>query len=132
MTKQAKYRPVLTATQITHILTLAKTEQPLTEQSLSIISTLSPFLAKIQNAGITPAYIPDSKPSVYSLESLGGENHSLSPVPKEVYWEECYKKYNLTPELCSINEIEAANEHMYLNELMSPEEAKLFEEKSNG
>jgi len=132
-TKQvaAKYRPVLTATQIQKILALAKTEIPLSIESISIISTLAPFAAKIENAGIVAAYSTSpAKPKVGSLESLGG---TASPVDdtlsKEEYWELCHSKYNSQPENCSLAEIEGAQEYRYLNGLMSAEEAITFEEQ---
>lgn len=127
--KAAKYRPVLTATQIEHILALAKSESPISQDSMSLISTLSPFQAKIQNAGIAAAYTVSNKPKANSLEALGGvsSTSSISSSSKEEYWEMCYLKLQSNPTTCSLEEIKAANEHKYLNELMTPEEIKKFE-----
>jgi len=134
---KAKYRPVLTAAQITHILNLAKLEFPLTDQSISVIATLSPFVAKIENAGINPAYeIKPAKPS--TLESLGGvgteEKEAIANTfnnttgkTKEEYWQACYYKYQSDAISCTLDEIRAAQEHKYLNDLMTPEEQLAFE-----
>lgn len=143
---RSKYRPVLTAAQIVHILALAKLESPLSDLSISVISTLAPFQAKIENSGILPAYtaVPP-KPS--TLESLGGSmlGRSINGMDaslvlldeiglrktdksKEEYWARCYAKYCLEPTICSLEEIQAATEHKYLNDLMSPEEVAAFEE----
>ena len=84
-----RYRPVLTAEQITHILALAKSDitkanqsrgshwQQQEQLSYSILATLSPFAAKIEVAAITPAYtpVPDK------LERLGGDD-DLTPLER--------------------------------------------------
>lgn len=134
----AKYRPVLTASQITKVLELAKTECPISDLSFSLISTLAPFQAKIEADGIQPAYIPAPvRPSATSLEALGGEIPSIpSPSPtapkeiKEVVWQHSYFKYMDDPVSCSLQEIQEANEWKYLNDLMTPEELRLFEANS--
>ena len=138
MNKQ-KYRPVLTAGQIEHILYLAKSESPMTQAAMTIIATLSPFQAKIENAGIAAAYtMQDPKPKVNSLESLGGLASSkvLTTEPdacetKEEFWELCYEKYMANPAICSLDVIKGAQEHKYLNDLMTAEELSDFEAAMN-
>ena len=133
-TKPKKYRPVLTAVQIAHILVLAKTETPLSHASISVITTLAPFLAKIENAGIQAAYTeaPD-KPSVadslgFTLPLTEAElDPTANATSKEEYWEQCYIAYIKNPAYLSLDQIQAAKEHMYLNDLMTAEEAKDFE-----
>jgi hypothetical protein len=132
-----KYRPVLTATQILHILALAKTELPIiSDNSYSLIATLSPFQAKIENGGIQAAYIEqETRPKVNSLEALGVPttnptlNNSNANATKEEYWEACYTKFTLSPTLCSLDEIAGSNEHKYLNDLMTDAELEAFEER---
>lgn len=127
-----KYRPVLTAAQILHILTLAKTESPdISDMSISLISSLAPFQAKIENAGIQAAYT--TSPRVSLLDSIGGASSESIPVDrpllKEDYWEACYNKFLATPIACSLEEIAGAQEHKYLHQLMTPEELAKFEER---
>lgn len=126
-----KYRPVLTATQILHILTLAKSEYPLTQDSMNLIVSLSPFAAKIDNAGIQAAYVTTPRKDTSSLEALGAAPSipatQVLGVNKEEYWEQCYQLYISNPTACSLAQINAAKEHMYLNELLSPEEVAEFE-----
>ena len=133
---KTKYRPVLTASQINKILELAKCEQPMSDTSFTIVSTLAPFKAKIENAGIVPAYTEkDKKPGMYTLEGLGeptievftGKLPESAPFTKEELWEQCYLKWVDNPTSCSLAEIEGANEHRYLHNLMSPKEAEVFE-----
>ena len=125
-----KYRPVLTSVQIIKILALAKTEIPyLTEESISLIGTLAPFLAKIENEGITAAYtMAPPRVARDSLEALGFTASVDVDLSKEEYWELCYKKHAISPKDCSLQEINAAQEHRYLNGLMTAEEAIRFEE----
>lgn len=125
-TKTLKYRPVLTAVQITHILNLAKTESPaISSASISLIATLSPFLAKIESAGIVPAYETMQEKSVKKEPTVPAV--PKDPIEKEHYWEQCFSKFLADPTSCSLKEIEAAQEHRYLNGLMSLEEQKEFE-----
>ena len=123
-----KYRPVLSSSAIAHIVALAKTESPISSASVEVIATLAPFLAKIENSGITAAYTSNPKKSLE--ESLGLTSpldvpHSTNS--KEERWEWAYAKYALNPTECSLSEIQAAREHMYLNDLMTEEEALDFE-----
>ena len=145
---KAKYRPVLTAVQIEQILYLAKSEQPMTAMSMSLISTLAPFQAKIHNSALTPAYIiadnakarqADVMQSLGSLSSLDStvadpyaastSTSAINPngLSKQQYWEACYNKFKIDPISCSLAEIEASQEHAYLNELMSVKELAAFE-----
>jgi len=78
MTALNKYRPSLTAKQIQHIVSLAKREQPISNNSLSLLSVLSPFLAKIENAGIMPAYT--LAPTTHSKASLASSAFTLSSL----------------------------------------------------
>jgi hypothetical protein len=128
-----KYRPVLSAAQIEHILNLcrfdiihaAQLPDGDIETSSSIISVLSPFQAKIENAGISPAYTTTPKPSM--LEQLGAVPITPTTRDNETYWHKCYIKMQESPNLCTLQEIAAAKEHMYLNDLMSEEEVEAFE-----
>lgn len=133
LTANTKYRPVLTAAQIQHILELAKTEAPcISALSMSLISSLSPFQAKIANAGIQAAYTTAPvKPKANSLESLGAASSMVDhDLNKEEYWALCYKRLEeYGAKHLSLQEITAAKEHMYLNDLMSPEELAEFEKE---
>ena len=130
MKNSNKYRPVLTAEQIEHILTLAKLESPISATSFSVIATLSPFYAKIQNNAVTAAYSTTEKSSKFSVAGLGGPaqpDNTSATAKKETYWEACYNQWLITPTEMSLAGIEAANEHRYLHGLMTPEEQVAFE-----
>lgn len=129
-----KYRPVFSASLLSHIKSLAEEDyiKNGSAKSLSIVGIVAPFLAKISAGAMTPAYT-ESAPKVSLLESLGGSdpNDSASKVKyelsKEAYWTLCYSKYSFTPEKCTILEIQAANEYKYLHGLMNAEEVQDFE-----
>ena len=128
---RTKYRPVLTASQITHILTLCKQEQPISAESFNVISILAPFEAKIAARAVTPAYTTAARSKANSLEALGGAAPTPEPeITKEQYWEQCYNKYRHYPASCTVEEIHAAQEHMYLHDLMSAEETAEFEART--
>ena len=127
-TKYTKYRPVLPAHLITHAIKLAKLEQPISTDSIELIGILAPFEAKIAAQAIFPAYTTSPKESL--LDSLGGTAPSAQNLPKEAYWLVCYNKYMESRESCSLEEIQAAREHMYLHDLMSQEELAEFEKQT--
>lgn len=133
--KTIKYRPVLTSIQIEQILHLAKLEQPISSLSMSLISTLAPFKAKIDNAGIQAAYSSEAK--VPLMESLGSSdphtetyNSSTPHLNKEAYWEQCFNKYQSEPSACTLEEIQGMREHKYLNDLMNEAELTEFENET--
>ena len=126
MKNSNKYRPVLTAEQIEHILYLAKSS-PMTDTNISLIGSLSPFFAKIQNKAVAAAYSTTEKSSKFSIESLGGVASNATELSKEDWWKECYNQWLITPTEMSLEGIEAANEHRYLHGLMTPEEQTAFE-----
>lgn len=139
--KQTKYRPTLTADQITHIINLCKSESPLSNTSMAIMGVLAPFKAKIDLNTITPAYTTSPRETLE--ESLGltltnEEQEALykeitmppewpDSIDKEAFWLHCYNKYKDSPDTCTEEEKHGAYEHMYLNDLMTPEQIKNFE-----
>jgi len=126
----SKYRPSLSPLLIEKILELAKKELPLSAESIQLISILAPFQAKIQNDGLIPAY--SSAPKLTVEESIGmvESAHSRPYQSKEEFWLSCYNLYIEHPEKCTLIEIQAAREHMYLHELMTDTEMKEFEQES--
>lgn len=130
----AKYRPSLSAETIAHLVTLVKADltsfSPINKaESTQAIAVLAPFMAKIENAGIVPAYtVSNTRPTLAASLGMISETSLASPEDKEVYWEQCYNKYVSDKMSCSYAEIQAAYEHMYLNDLLTPEQAALFEQ----
>jgi hypothetical protein len=143
---ETKYRPSLTRRQIAQAINLAQADiraHPATgvaTESLTLLTVLIPYLAKIDQEAITPSHVTAPKMSL--LESLG---EAVNPNPPELeqctndpdsfaskdeYWKHCYDRMQ-TGENLSVREINAAREHMYLNDLMTDEEIFLFESQGN-
>lgn len=129
-----KYRPVLTSQQITHILTLCKRD--MTEESISVISTLSVFEHKIRNVSVTPAYT--EKPKITLTESLGFSHSPVDDLPdikvgraaRESRKATLYKVWSENPDMresMDIQDILLIKEYRYENNLMNPEEESKYE-----
>lgn len=110
----SKYRPVLTASNINHILSLAKKD--MTQESISIISVLAPFEWKIKNASISPSHVTAPKPSL--SESCGLEITTYEVNKSDDLWH----RYKESPASMTLAEINEALAYGYLNDLMTSEE----------
>ena len=115
-----KHRPTLTRKQIAWLLEQARVHAATDDTAMELVSILAPYLSKIDNKAVLPAY---TTTRTSQLEALGG----VAPVDKEAYWMSCYEKYAANPTTCTVEEIVAAKEHMYLHELMSAEKVAAFE-----
>jgi len=140
----AKYRPSLTDRQIRHIIALAKTESPLSTDSIELIAKLASFVAKIEVGAVyaNPAVICLSNAEI--LESLGGgliapislapnhtnHNHTNTHPSNISYQIACYDSYQANPAECTMKEIEIALDYAYTNDLMSSEEIRVYESQA--
>lgn len=126
---EPRFRPVLSATELAYIESLVKQDYLANSSptALPILSKITPLMVKISLGTANPAY--STTPKLSLEESLGFSIPEESPgEAKEKYWAACYTK--LTEQgvdSCTPAEIAAAKEHMYLNDLMSPEEEAAFE-----
>ena len=125
-----KYRPSLAPEEVTYLTSILRKEFIETDSSLAVtlLQKFSVLETKIANNAIIPSHT--EKPKVSLIEQLGGKQPSMQDT-KEEYWAACYAKYKLDRDSCSLQEINAAKEHMYLNDLMSPEEIEAFENSNN-
>ena len=142
--QRARYRPSFTASEIATIISLcaSRTQEA---NCLAILGKLATISSRIAVGDDKPAYIADppiSKPSIYKqlgmpepqlpalINVVGNKYEDINPdlyKAKENYWLACYHKYIEQTQDCSPNEILAAQEHKYLNDLMTPEEEVAFE-----
>jgi len=131
-----KYRPVLTSQQITHILSLCKSN--LSDESVSVIASLSVFEHKIRNEVITPAYISAPKPNLFDSMGLNPlaeipsirskeskENRELRKSALYSVWSKS-ENQSLRDEM-TIEDLRLIQEYRYENNLMSKEEETQFE-----
>ena len=119
-----KFRPVLTAQQIEHVLTMCRSETPLSQESIELVATLSPYYAKIQNAGVIPAYsVTDARKVENKLGIETGSNGRIDWVQVR---KQAYEKYVQNPNLCSMDELKYAHQYRFDNGLMSTEESEKY------
>jgi len=101
---------------------------------IQLIAKVSTLEAKIANNALQPAYTSaPPKDAASTLESLGAAPETVAAIrgtqTKEQYWEECYLKFLDGAVSCTIPELDAAAEHRYLHDLMTPDELEVFESK---
>lgn len=118
-----RYRPSLTAEQITTIIRVFK-QIPQDTTVQDVLATLVPFEAKIIHG------IKQPVSSVETLtEKLGWETGmSLTPAEKR---EAAWNKWVRNPQDCTLIELELASDYRYQFNLMSDEERKKHEEQFN-
>ena len=98
-----------------------------------LIGKINTLRTKIANNALSPAYVVRKHidPAIAILEDLGADEAELDAldgtITKEQHWENCYNQFLKSPDLCTVPQIEAAYEHMYLNDLMTPEQIVTFE-----
>lgn len=117
---EPKYRPVLTANQIKHILKLCRDD--MSAESLRILGVLAQFEHKIRNNAISPAY--EQKIEQPLAVDLGFE----SPKPKLYESDESlYGRWKSNPAALSINELETVRSYRYQHNLMTKDEESKYE-----
>lgn len=135
MSGTKKYRPSLTMTQITTLIELCKNQQPMSPNIMDVLSVLAPYYTKIQLGTVQPNHTVSNKPKTPAdlLTELGcndstGESYISTNMSKAHYWEQCYNKLLTNgPDLLTAEELAGAQEHRYLNNLMTPEEVAEFD-----
>lgn len=126
--KIQKYRPVFTLGQLKHISNLCKQNPAgISQIDAEIIGILASFIAKAENAAITPAY--SMQPKMTLEESLGFAplKSTEQAITRDRMEYAAYEKYSTNPASCSIDEINMALQYKYENDLMSAEEASKYE-----
>lgn len=123
----AKYRPVLTASQILHLLSLCKSN--LNQSSLECIAVLAPFEFKIRNGLISPAYTPQPIPTL--AQSMGFDDPPTESIPSirksTTHIESLYEMWRTTPSTLSLEQLKEVQAYRYKNNLMSPEQEQEYE-----
>jgi hypothetical protein len=119
----AKYRPVLTATQITHLISLCRSD--LSVESIRCISILAPFEYKIINGGVAPAYTP--QPDLTLGNKLGFE---VAPKKQSLSLEQAkimHRDYKANIGSITLDEIKECLGVLYVNDQLTPKEESDYE-----
>lgn len=119
----AKYRPVLSADQIKHILILAKRDG--TKASLELISSLARIEWQINQGAMSPAYVMAEKPTL--VESLGFDEKVIHHIESVVNDETLYGIWLKEPEALLVSQLERVRKYRYENNKMTMDEEKAFE-----
>jgi len=125
-TKIPKYRPSLTLAQLTHISNLCKQQQPLTQMDAEIIGIIAPFMAKVVNGAVAPAY--QVAPRISIEEQLGMKPDTLA-ITFAARKYEAYQRSEIDRASCSLDDLELAQLYRYENDLMSVEEEEAYTSK---
>lgn len=129
-----KYRPLLTELQIKRLLDLAHSSYihyNTTDSNIaldkSIVQVLAPFVAKIESDAKRVSYISNPRPDL--IQELGGKDDpaTIAKINKVAFGKAAYAMYLENPATCSLVTIEAAREYMYVNDLMSNEQERIYE-----
>lgn len=117
---EKQYRPYLTHSEISTILSSLKRE-PI-ESHIRLIRKLEVCMFKISAEHLTPAYVP--APTMVDKLELDGP--PIAPKDMSTYRLECYRKWVDNPLVCTAAELMRAQEYMFENDLMSPEQEAMF------
>ncbi len=124
---RAKYRPVLTQSQINHILHLCRRDS--SNESLSVIGTLAQFEYKILQNAVNPAYT--STPNLTLSESLGfdapAELSKLTITDASATAENLYQLWMLEPASLTVRQLQQVREYRYTNNKMTVDEEAKYE-----
>jgi hypothetical protein len=81
------------------------------------------LIARVDMGITSPAYTAAPKETVEDKLGLGAGGYET----KEERLLAAYKKYQGNMELCTVREIAAAKEYMYLNDMLTAEEEQAYE-----
>ncbi len=128
-----KFRPVLSASQITHLMHLCRRDS--SNESLSCISVLAAFEYKINNNAIAPAYTQSITPSL--ADSLGFSEpmdalSKLTITDESASEENLYQLWMLEPSSLSIKQLQAVRAYRYKNNKMTVDEEAKYEAEIMG
>ena len=128
-TALTKYRASLSGPQVTKILSLAKSENPMSAESMQLIGYLAGIEAKIANSGLTPAYTTTG--AKVSVEETLGMVEATDTRSKEAIYADSYNQWKENPTNCSLQIIQQEQEHRYLNDMMTSDEEAAHEKEGN-
>lgn len=113
-----KFRPSLTAAEVTHVITLCKRDG--SQLSLSVARQLSIFQAKIDNGLVQHSHTV--KPTL--AEEVG---FVQSNEPAEMTPEEAYTNWRINPAALTLKQLQLAADYRYENDLMTEDEESRYE-----
>lgn len=125
---RARFRPVLSEDDISHIISLAKADG--TRASILLLSKLVMFEYKIQNATVRPAYKSPERASL--SESMGFETNLEKLSISSISPEALYNLWLESPQSLTIMQIQTVRKWRYDHDKMTVDEEKEFEREVLG
>lgn len=123
MNSSIKFRPSLSAAQISHILFLLQDNNNSmigTQLNNDTIKALKVFKLKAEHGIVTPSHVSIGKPSIE--QSLGFSDIVDSSI------DALLEIYNSTPNILSESQLSRVQKHRYVNDLMTTEEETEYEQ----
>lgn len=134
---QAKFRPVLTASQITHLISLCRKDPSL--ESLSCLSVLGAFEYKIRNDSVSPAYSVATIQKRDMASELGFSEVVVvtetprGPIANIPHDDEAlYAQWMESPDGMSIAQLKRVQFYRYQTGKMMPDEESKYERETLG
>lgn len=128
-----KFRPVLSESQISHILTLARRDN--TADSIDLIRALGMYEYKIKNEILTPAYaaqIPESLCDALGFNPIPPTQNDSSMGMSVMSDEVLYNLWLQEPEALTVKQLTQVRRYRYAQGKMTIDEEKLFEKEVLG
>lgn len=145
--KIPKYRISLSLDDLVYLTNLAKQDYADSssnkDRAIGVIADLNRAINNAIHGSTKSAYDMREPESIqdklgiatgleHNLDHLTAITYESPTIDKETYWSQCYDRLELYgPETLSIVEIDAANEHRYLNDLMNIEEIAEYEKATS-
>lgn len=123
-TPSIKFRPSLSAEQISYILEILNTQSP-TGLRNQCIKSLAVFKLKADHGIVTPSHVSTGRQTL--VDSLG---FSDSQDVDSISIEALVKIYDVTPQVLTQSQIDRVNLYRYTNDLMSPTEESEYESRT--
>lgn len=132
-TPSIKFRPSLSAAQISHLLWCLNSVDVHTEINKSCIKSLQVFKLKADHGIVTPSHVSTGRPDI--MDSLGFIHKanglmSQPELPPSYKEEMLYKVWKVTPHVLSASQLERVQMYRYTNDLMSPTEESEYESRT--
>lgn len=119
MNSAIKFRPSLSAAQISHLIALCAASPLQDSMNASCLKSLKVFDLKARHGIVTPSHVSVGKPSIE--QSLGFSDIVDSSI------DALLEIYNSTPNILSESQLAKVQLHRYTNDLMDAEEEMLYE-----
>lgn len=126
----AKFRPVLTPAEISHICELCRRDG--SDNSIRVLSALASFEWKIKSGAVTPAYIEKPRENLSSALGFHQEVQEIQHIQHILTDEALYAMWADDSSTLNIEQLKRVRTWRYTNNKMTVDEEKLYESEVLG